>query len=444
MIPTVPNWQLHAAPVLPVRPWTAGVGMLASHRARVVESADRPSEDMGTRRWQERGSRQVPARPSPTRTGWPRSSWSAVEKEFTAGGHDVRAVERVDLRDRRGRVLLAARPVGLRQDHHPADDRRLRGADQRPDPAPRPRHGRRPALPARRQHGLPAVRALPPHGRLRERGLRPAAQEGRQGRDQAAGGRGAGPGRAGGPREAQAAPAVGRPAAAGRPGPGAGQPATGPAAGRAARRPRPQAAPGHAARAETDPARGRHHLRLRDPRPGGGADHVRPAGGDERRPDRAARQPARAVRAPRHPVRGQLHRDLEHPHRPARAQGRRLGAGRAGPGPAGAGRRRRRRPARARTSSWPSGPRRSCCGPSRTRPRPTAAPLRVKVDEVVYLGTSTQYRTVTDGGDAVAVYRQNASATPGADVLAGQVGWLEWPPEHSYVLGGGTKEETLP
>jgi hypothetical protein len=24
------------------------------------------------------------------------------------------------------------------------------------------------------------------------------------------------------------------------------------------------------------------------------------------------------------------------------------------------------------------------------------------------------------------------------------VGWLEWPPEHSYVLGGGTKEETLP
>jgi spermidine/putrescine transport system ATP-binding protein len=70
--------------------------------------------------------------------------------------------------------------------------------------------------------------------------------------------------------------------------------------------------------------------------------------------------------------------------------------------------------------------------------------LRVKVDEVVYLGTSTQYRTVTDGGDVIAVYRQNASATPGADVLAGQVGWLEWPPEHSYVLGGGTKEETLP
>ena len=76
-------------------------------------------------------------------------------------------------------------------------------------------------------------------------------------------------------------------------------------------------------------------------------------------------------------------------------------------------------------------------------PPPDRTALRVKVDEVVYLGTSTQYRTVTDGGDAVAVYRQNASATPGADVLAGQVGWLEWPPEHSYVLGGG-KEEALP
>ena len=70
--------------------------------------------------------------------------------------------------------------------------------------------------------------------------------------------------------------------------------------------------------------------------------------------------------------------------------------------------------------------------------------LRARVTEVVYLGTSTQYRTVTDAGQAVAVYRQNASATPGADVLTGQVGWLEWPPEHTYVLGGGTKEETSP
>jgi spermidine/putrescine transport system ATP-binding protein len=78
------------------------------------------------------------------------------------------------------------------------------------------------------------------------------------------------------------------------------------------------------------------------------------------------------------------------------------------------------------------------------RPGPDRCALRAKVHEVVYLGTSTQYRTVTDGGQTIAVYRQNASANPGADVLAGQVGWLEWPPEHSYVLGGGIKEGTAP
>jgi spermidine/putrescine transport system ATP-binding protein len=77
-------------------------------------------------------------------------------------------------------------------------------------------------------------------------------------------------------------------------------------------------------------------------------------------------------------------------------------------------------------------------------PAPDRCALRVKVTEVVYLGTSTQYRTVTDAGAAIAVYRQNASATPGADVLTGQVGWLEWPPEHSYVLGASTKEGTTP
>jgi spermidine/putrescine transport system ATP-binding protein len=78
-------------------------------------------------------------------------------------------------------------------------------------------------------------------------------------------------------------------------------------------------------------------------------------------------------------------------------------------------------------------------------PPPGHCALRAKVTEVVYLGTSTQYRTVTDGGQSIAVYRQNAAATPGADVLAGQVGWLEWPPEHSYVLGGGdTKEGATP
>jgi spermidine/putrescine transport system ATP-binding protein len=67
--------------------------------------------------------------------------------------------------------------------------------------------------------------------------------------------------------------------------------------------------------------------------------------------------------------------------------------------------------------------------------------LRAKVTEVVYLGTSTQYRTVTDAGQNIEVYRQNAASTPGAEVLVGQVGWLEWSSEHSYVLGAPAKVE---
>jgi spermidine/putrescine transport system ATP-binding protein len=54
---------------------------------------------------------------------------------------------------------------------------------------------------------------------------------------------------------------------------------------------------------------------------------------------------------------------------------------------------------------------------------------------VVYLGTSTNYSVVTDGGDQVSVYRQNAAVVPGGELAIGQVGWLSWPSEHSYVLG---------
>jgi spermidine/putrescine transport system ATP-binding protein len=74
-------------------------------------------------------------------------------------------------------------------------------------------------------------------------------------------------------------------------------------------------------------------------------------------------------------------------------------------------------------------------------PPPERCALRATVTEVVYLGTSTQYRTVTDAGQSMAVYRQNAASTPGTEVLVGQVGWLEWSPEHSYVLGGPAKAE---
>ena len=97
--------------------------------------------------------------------------------------------------------------------------------------------------------------------------------------------------------EAQAAPALGRPAAARRARARAGQPPQGAAARRAARRARPQAAQGPAGRAEADPARGRDHVRLRDPRPGGGADDVRPDRGHEPRPRRAGRDRRGGLRA---------------------------------------------------------------------------------------------------------------------------------------------------
>ena len=92
--------------------------------------------------------------------------------------------------------------------------------------------------------------------------------------------------RAGRPRQPRGvAPdrALRRSAPAGRAGAGAGQPPGGAAARRAARRARPEAAPADAGRAQADPARGRDHVRLRDPRPGGGALDVGPDRGDERR-----------------------------------------------------------------------------------------------------------------------------------------------------------------
>jgi spermidine/putrescine transport system ATP-binding protein len=61
--------------------------------------------------------------------------------------------------------------------------------------------------------------------------------------------------------------------------------------------------------------------------------------------------------------------------------------------------------------------------------------LRCTVAEIVYLGTSTSYSVVTNGGATVSVYRQNTAAAPGEEIAQGQVGWLSWPPEHSYVLG---------
>ena len=153
------------------------------------------------------------------------------------------------------------------------------------------------------------------------------------------------------------------------------------AARRAARRARPQAAQADAGRAQADPARGRHHVHLRDARPGGGARDVRPDRRHARRRGRAARRARGDLRAPGEGVRGRLHRHLE---------------------PAAGRRRERRRAALERPARSP----RRCPTGSRPAPRCSSrsGPRSCWIDELedgmatvegtiaerVYLGTTTQ------------------------------------------------------
>ncbi len=66
-----------------------------------------------------------------------------VLEKLTKRFGSMLAVDSLSLGGGEGRVRLAARPVGLRQDHDAADDRRLRRADLRRGPArgPRPAGG---------------------------------------------------------------------------------------------------------------------------------------------------------------------------------------------------------------------------------------------------------------------------------------------------------------
>ena len=89
------------------------------------------------------------------------------------------------------------------------------------------------------------------------------------------------------------------------------QPPEGAPPRRAARRARPQAPPGDADRAQVDPARGRHHLRVRDARPGRGADDVGPARGVQPGQDRADRAAGGGVRASAERVHRRVRRGLE-------------------------------------------------------------------------------------------------------------------------------------
>ena len=202
--------------------------------------------------------------------------------------------------DRSGRVLLAARAVGLRQDDDAADGRGLRAAD-RGRGVPRGRAGRdRAAVQAQRQHGVPELRAVraprrrratSPSGSSAARSRRPEIETRVAEALELVQLRG---------RETRAPErALGRPAPARRARPRARQPARGAAARRAARRARPQAAQADAGGAQGDPARGRHHVPLRHPRPGGGAGDVRPHRGHGRRRGRAVRDARGGLRAAR-------------------------------------------------------------------------------------------------------------------------------------------------
>src|SRR3712207_1188015 len=85
------------AAISPVRRWRAGIMVLASSPACVVEWAGRPSEVQGTRMADTK--LQTGARPAVAdEDGLAAIELVGVEKEFTGGGHDVRAVEHVDLR----------------------------------------------------------------------------------------------------------------------------------------------------------------------------------------------------------------------------------------------------------------------------------------------------------------------------------------------------------
>ena len=144
---------------------------------------------------------------------------------------------------------------------------------------------RQPPYAREREHGLPGLRAVPAHDASIENveyglKIRKVPEPERRRRAEAM----LDLVRLSRARRPQASPAVRRAAPACGAGPGDRQRAGGAPARRAARGARPEAAPGDADRAEADPARGRDHLYLCDPRPGGGAHDERPAG----RPERAA------------------------------------------------------------------------------------------------------------------------------------------------------------
>ena len=182
-----------------------------------------------------------------------------------------------------------------------------------PDRDRRAGHDRAAALRAADQHDVPVLRALPAHDASRRTSPTGCYRDGMKGDEVAGPGRRhAEAGQARRLRGAQAAPALGRPAAAGGAGAQPGQAAEAAAARRAARRARQEAARGDPVRAGQDPGDARRHLHRRHPRPGGGDDALHPDRGDERRRIVQVGEPAEIYEYPEQPLRRRLHRLGEH------------------------------------------------------------------------------------------------------------------------------------
>ena len=265
--------------------------------ARARAGQDPPARDAGGQRHRRPGSwssrcvtfldrrahraaapdgRRRRARPRTRRRG--RVSTAIALRDLRKVYGDVAAVERRRRRDRRRRVLLAHRAERLRQDDDAADDRGARRADRGRDRGARARRHDAAAAQAPGEHGLPAVRAVPAPHDLRERRLRAARAAASPRREirtrvgemlELVDLDGRGRRRSRGSSPAASSSASRSPASL-------VLRARGAAARRAARRARPQAAQAAAAAAQAHPARGRHHVRLRDARPGGGVLDVGP------------------------------------------------------------------------------------------------------------------------------------------------------------------------
>ncbi len=260
-------------------------------------------------------------------------------------------------RDLSGRVLCAARAVGLRQDHVAAHDRRLRAAERRPHPARWRRYHARAAVSAADQHDVPELRVVSaPDGRGQHRVRAQAGRLAPRG-DRRARRRHAGAGEARRSRPAQAAPAFGRAAPARGAGAFAGQAPARAAARRADGGARQEAARGDAVRADGIAAQARADLRHRHPRSERGDDGRRPHRGDGPRPAHAGGDASGHLRAAEFALGRRLHRRRQSVRGPSR---RRQDEHRARRRPAGCVLRRRSMPTPARRCGSRCGRRR--CG----------------------------------------------------------------------------------